>query len=53
VSRLYLKIRPRPLRLISYPVTYSGRVLAKLVGRHLPTAGPQNAIPGHVKWDLW
>jgi hypothetical protein len=39
VSGLYRKIRPRPLRSISFPIHYSGRVGAKVVSRPLPKVG--------------
>jgi hypothetical protein len=53
VSGLYLKIRPRPLRSISFPIHYSGHVGAKVVSRLLPTVGAHNSIPGLVMWELW
>jgi hypothetical protein len=53
ISGLYLKIRPRPLRSISFPIHYSCRVVAKVVSSRLPTVGAQISIPGQVMWDLW
>jgi hypothetical protein len=53
VSGLCLKIRPRPLRSIYFPIHYSGRVGTTVVSRRLPIVGAQNSIPGQVMWNLW